>query len=88
MAYDIVVSHNGQIEDATLDVAEVSERNMGADVTWEVTLNSDETVVMRISEYPAGGFTEVEKHADLETTMDDIVDVIRRDREAKEPPTA
>jgi hypothetical protein len=87
MAYEITAAHNGRMEQATLDIGETSQRDMGVEVTWEVTLD-DGTVVMTISEYPAGGFTEVEKHADLETTMDDIVDVIRRDREAKEPPSA
>jgi len=86
MAYQIAVAHNGQIENATLDVASASERNMGPEVIWEVTLDSDGTVVMTISEYPAGAFTEVETHADLETSMLDIVDVIRMDREAKEQP--
>ena len=88
MAYNIVVSHNGQIEQATLDVTEVSERNMGADATWEVSLDSDDTVVMTIAEYPEGEFTEVSKHPDLETSMGDIVDHILRDREPKDPPTA
>jgi hypothetical protein len=85
MAYQIVVDHNGRIEAATLDVAEVSERNMGADVTWEVTLD-DETVVMTISEYPEGGFTELERHPALATSMEDIVDVILRSREPMDAP--
>lgn len=85
MAYQIVVDYNGRIEDATLEAVEASERIMGVDVTWEVTLD-DETVVMRISEYPEGGFTEVDRDPALTTSMEDIVVVITRDREPKESP--
>lgn len=85
MDYRIVVVHNGQRKDATLEVTEKSERRMGADVTWEVTLD-DETVVMTISEYPEGGFTEVERDPALSTSMEDIVDVILRDREPRDAP--
>lgn len=79
MDYRIVVVHNGQRKDATLEVTEKSERRMGADVTWEVTLD-DETVVMTISEYPEGEFTEVERDPALATRMEDIVDVILNGR--------
>jgi len=86
MAYDITVAHDGRIENATLDVANTSQRNMGVEVTWKVTLDTDGTEVSTISEYPEGEFTEVERHPDQETSMDDIVDILRKDREAKEPP--
>lgn len=81
MTHTTTVIFNGNQESATIDAVEESQRKMGADVTWEVIIDSAGTVATIISEYPAGEFTESNRHPALGTRKEDIIAVIRSGRE-------
>ena len=70
----------GQEEDATVEVVDSEDRDMERDLTWEVTLDEDETVALRIGEYPEGSFTELERHANCMTLYGEIVAQIQSRR--------
>lgn len=80
--FDLPVTFNGQALNGHLWADSVDEREMGHEILWcvEVPHDGNELQVLRFSEYPEGGFTEVERSPSLTTPLQDFIDIILRSR--------